>query len=106
MRLGLFASAAIAGSIWIAPASADVTKILDGVAVKPLTRDASKSLKAKGTYADYYGYYGMLYGYYAYYYGYYGYAYKSSDYYYTAYTYASAATNYLYYGYYYQYYGY
>lgn len=106
MKLGLIASVGIALAAWTAPASADVSKILNGVQVQTVSRDAAKSLKAKGTYADYYGYYGTLYAYNGYYYGLQGYNNKSYSSYYSGYYYSYYATQYLYAAHYYQYYGY
>ncbi len=92
--------------------AADKNPIFGGAKVTTMSKADNTKVTGKGQYANYYGYYGVLYASYAYYYGDYALytapANSSSEYnnYYNAYLYSYAAADNYYYAYLYSYYGY
>ena len=85
----------VAGS---ALASESKSPIFGSAPTKVMSAGQNKGTIGKGSYADYYGYYGTLYSGYANSYGYYAYGGGGSDYvnnYYLAYAYSSYATSYF-----------
>jgi hypothetical protein len=105
------AAGLVAGTASIASAQ-DRSPIFGTAGVKTLTTAENKGVKAKGYYADYYGYLGLsdlstatTYGQYAYYYAPSNSATEYSYYFY-AYQAASSASTNFYYAYVYSYYGY
>jgi hypothetical protein len=105
------AAAVLAGSAGLASAQ-DRSPVFGGAETRTLSVTENKGVKAKGYYADLYGYYGLVdlanaktYGEYAYYYA----PSNSSTeytYYYYAYASAASASNNFYYAYIYSLYGY
>ena len=96
MKLRLAISLQAGLTCLAAPASAE-NPIFKNHARAKLDNNQMKSVKGQGSFADYYGYYGLLYSSYAYQYGSYGYNYNDysteNTYYYYAYYYAQAASD-------------
>jgi hypothetical protein len=100
LGLAISSNAALAGS-----AEAPVNPIFEHALVHKLSVPEDRAVVGKGSYADYYGYYGMWYTALASQYGSMGFYYKDYSSYLSAYYYADSAMIDFYNAYYYQYYG-